>query len=298
MDIKEELDELENNHDKHGAFRGTLRILQNMKEAGQLYGNNARFGDIVRRSHVFFCEDKLTPALLHTKNKIAYRPAPFETQFIDDVIKINEWYILGALVIITKKEEIPEGETFMGGREDTIGISFVATTEETYSAKEDSMGFVHVQCFITKNKLVRQKHPTFIDEALSPLRNQQLVKSLIQVEKQLAEYVCNFLDFVNMPSTQIIIQKENPEQTAKRERRGKAPIPTTAIIRLSKEHKTHLKKLNEHEKMNYSHQFWVRGHWRHYTAERYKNETIWITPYIKGEGILIQKAYKVEERRG
>jgi hypothetical protein len=45
---------------------------------------------------------------------------------------------------------------------------------------------------------------------------------------------------------------------------------------------------------HYSHAFWVRGHWRTLTAERYKEargKRMWILPYVKGSGLLIEKTY-------
>jgi hypothetical protein len=46
----------------------------------------------------------------------------------------------------------------------------------------------------------------------------------------------------------------------------------------------------------YSHKFWVRGHFRHLKADRYhEKKTLWIVPFIKGQGILIQKNYDVEK---
>lgn len=45
---------------------------------------------------------------------------------------------------------------------------------------------------------------------------------------------------------------------------------------------------------HYSHAFRVRGHWRTYTAERYKQvrgQRVWILPFVKGSGILIDKTY-------
>lgn len=48
----------------------------------------------------------------------------------------------------------------------------------------------------------------------------------------------------------------------------------------------------------YSHAFWVRGHWRTLHAARYKENVgrrLWIAPYVKGDGILVEKAYQVDE---
>ena len=44
------------------------------------------------------------------------------------------------------------------------------------------------------------------------------------------------------------------------------------------------------------HRFWVRGHFRIFRSERFKeakNKRKWILPFIKGTGILIEKQYEM-----
>lgn len=65
----------------------------------------------------------------------------------------------------------------------------------------------------------------------------------------------------------------------------------------------HLTLLPEHiqslgDKIRHSHAFWVRGHYRHLKSERFKNkqgQMIWIPPYIKGNGELLDKVYEMKK---
>ena len=46
------------------------------------------------------------------------------------------------------------------------------------------------------------------------------------------------------------------------------------------------------EPKKYTHAFDVRGHFRYLQAKRYKvKQTIWIPPYVKGDGVYIPKTY-------
>jgi hypothetical protein len=47
----------------------------------------------------------------------------------------------------------------------------------------------------------------------------------------------------------------------------------------------------------YSHKFRVRGHWRELVSNYFKNnKKVFIPPYIKGSGILIEKNYIIREK--
>lgn len=58
-----------------------------------------------------------------------------------------------------------------------------------------------------------------------------------------------------------------------------------------------LKTLKTGRHFSYSHSFWVRGHFRTYTSDRYigaKGKKQWVMPYVKGKGLLIEKTRVVE----
>jgi len=60
--------------------------------------------------------------------------------------------------------------------------------------------------------------------------------------------------------------------------------------------KDYVNELNSSGSFEYSHKFWVRGHFRSLRSERYKEKRgirIWIPPFVKGKGILMGKSYRL-----
>jgi len=62
----------------------------------------------------------------------------------------------------------------------------------------------------------------------------------------------------------------------------------------------YISNLKSNGHIDYSHKFWVRGHWRTLKNEkRYKDSVgkkMWIKPFIKGKGILIDKKYELKKK--
>jgi len=111
------------------------------------------------------------------------------------------------------------------------------------------------------------------------------------------DLVNNFLCFVNSPDIEYVTKIDTPRDTKIRKRKGKPQRPPIASIILTDPIKRYLSKQRLGEKMVYSHRFWVRGHWRTLrNIKRYGENTgknIWIKPYIKGDGLLINKNYEL-----
>lgn len=107
----------------------------------------------------------------------------------------------------------------------------------------------------------------------------------------------NFLDFLNNPEVELLTIDRSDEQNDKRIKGGKPPIPTQKLIKLTGKLKVYINKLESDGLYKVSHRFWVRGHFRTLRNKtRYGSNSgkkIWILPYIKGSGILIDKNYEV-----
>jgi hypothetical protein len=104
----------------------------------------------------------------------------------------------------------------------------------------------------------------------------------------------NFIHLLNSQNYKMIVSETTKEQNDKRIKRGKSPIPTIRHISLDEETKLYYQNIRLSEHRGFSHKFWVRGHFRNLKSDRYENtKTLWIKPYIKGQGILIKKEYKV-----
>jgi hypothetical protein len=79
-------------------------------------------------------------------------------------------------------------------------------------------------------------------------------------------------------------------------RKGKGKKRPTMIVRVRGALKRYLQQVRTGRHFTYSHRFWVRGHWRHFRHPRFvhmRGQKIWIPPFIKGSGILIDKRYRL-----
>ncbi len=134
---------------------------------------------------------------------------------------------------------------------------------------------------------------------------------------KIREYVLNFCDFVNSEDVRLVVRDRSEKNTSRRVAKGKMPIPAFNKINVVGYLSKYLNELESNEaSTRFSHRFWIRGHFkRFWDKKRYKNiydkfnngETkglkgrsynmsdgvlrIWVYPYIKGDGILINKGY-------
>lgn len=115
------------------------------------------------------------------------------------------------------------------------------------------------------------------------------------------KFCISFLEFLNNPEVEIIEHKPLEDHNQKRIMQNKTPLPTRANIRITGKLKVYLENFRRQaQQYGYSHRFWVRGHFMHWRSDRYTNmqgKKTWVLPYIKGEGILINKTYQVVKQK-
>jgi hypothetical protein len=127
----------------------------------------------------------------------------------------------------------------------------------------------------------------------------------------------NFLDLLNTPDVYIVQLRRGRKNQDRRKREGKPALPPSDIVYLRPSIRRYVDDLKSSGQWNVSHRFWVRGHFRHYRADRYervqRNDEIrveaggnearigkcptchgveFIKPFIKGRGLLIKKRYR------
>lgn len=116
-------------------------------------------------------------------------------------------------------------------------------------------------------------------------------------KKFVHQFVLNFLNFLHNPEIEYVEHTRSRKNIERRKKAGKPIIPNTNKIRVTGSLKRYIDALNYGGNLGrYNYRFWVRGHFRNYNADRYKDmkgKKQWILPYIKGKGILIEKNYKV-----
>ena len=112
-------------------------------------------------------------------------------------------------------------------------------------------------------------------------------------------FVMNFLNFINSPEVSFVAVEHSRERNEKRIEQGKLPIPSRTVIRLNGVLKKYVEEIKRNPIWHYNYRFFVRGHFRTLRAERYGEnicKRLWIPPYIKGRGILIEKEYVVDKQ--
>lgn len=205
---------------------------------------------------------------------------PFKVIFLDVEIT-NEDYELGVDKIIgIMITETPLIEQI----EDSKGLKF----------KKIGIGYrVHYLCednehlFIDEFKIIidRSNVPIFYDDR----------KTL----KFLREFIMNLLVFINDREIEIVERKRSTKNIERRIKEGKMPLPDSSTIRLTGTLRKYIDGLGEGlSGKKYSYKFWVRGHLRYLQSDRYKNKKsqwIKIEPYIKGEGVLIKRVYRITD---
>lgn len=111
-------------------------------------------------------------------------------------------------------------------------------------------------------------------------------------------FFLNFLNFINNPDVEYIEHKRSEGNIRRKLKKRKVVIPSTCSIKVTGKLKVYLDDIIGGKEFSYSHSFWVRGHFRDLVADRYiHKKRIWILPYIKGSGVLVEKTYKVERKK-
>jgi len=113
-------------------------------------------------------------------------------------------------------------------------------------------------------------------------------------------FTLNFLNFLNDKRVKLVNVNPDEKRNRKRVEKGKFPIPKRNVIKLSGDLKIYTEQLKKDKKTwEYSHSWWVRGHYRVLRDKEFWGEKagtrIFIPPYIKGQGVLIKKTYEVDK---
>jgi hypothetical protein len=131
----------------------------------------------------------------------------------------------------------------------------------------------------------------------------RVVKDKQKQHERLKHFITNFLLFLNQPDVEYRLVRRSSVNRDRALSRGKMPLPDTVHIKVKGELKVYIDRMERQGFLHagYSHKFWVRGHWRHFEGEHFKNkkgQRRWIMPFVKGEGILVKKDYVMEGNNG
>ncbi|MFA6074022.1 MAG: hypothetical protein WC758_07945 [Candidatus Woesearchaeota archaeon] len=136
--------------------------------------------------------------------------------------------------------------------------------------------------------------------------------------KEIRKFIFAFLNFINSPEVKFVETQLNPKNNERRKERGRMPLPVSKRIYIhGMQLRNYINEINFGVKrIGYNHKFWVRGCYFHLrNREKFKrlyaltenelkskgyelfNGTIrkWKNAFIKGNGLLIDKVYKVKK---
>jgi hypothetical protein len=249
--------------------------------------------DINQTLRLVELEEDLINLVKYTDNRIFHRPLFFPTVFINNNIEYDEAIIKGILI----SEAITHGED----QQLIYGDLF---KEYGKDANDYAISFIAID---TKTKV---RNITLIslttEEKIKPSMDEK-TKRAINLDNFIRNMVVNIVDMVEETDRDLSVTTiaSTKEENLKRIRKKQIPFPTKVYIKARGEFKQYIKKFNEDilegeeyiKKGKIPFKFMIRGHWRHFRAERYREETkarpIWIKPFWKGEGIPIAKEYKL-----
>ena len=116
-----------------------------------------------------------------------------------------------------------------------------------------------------------------------------------KIGKQIINFINSFVCFINEPEVEYRKVEYSESNTKRRAERGLIRLPSNSVITLKGKIKEYIDRVeSERGLRKLTHRFWVRGHFKHLSASRYKvKKQIWIKPFGKGNGILVKKNYEV-----
>jgi len=277
------------NNFKYGAFQFCENALfgKAYSEEGlkseEIKSNKINFLNIFENMRIFKIDEKIMSLLnpKTTKNDISYKNLPFESIYIPNEIIFENLKIKGLCVFIT--HIIYDSE---------IVDDITVKKNKTYSEdKKISVAGYYSDDFGNSKFLFNKNICKLRDYCDKTLKNDRL-------NNFVSKYVCNIIDFLNERDVIYVDHTTSDKTNKNRVKRGKLPKPDYKAIRVTNELKIQLDKILSNDEINYTHKFFVRGHFRVLrNSDKYKENTgkrIWIAPYIKGNGVLINKTYEVK----
>lgn len=134
------------------------------------------------------------------------------------------------------------------------------------------------------------------DPDLDDLITVQKFSPAKNVRKFAKMFVMNLLNLIHDPEIELVNIERDDERNRKRSVRGQLPIPAIHSIRLTGRRRIYIDSLIAGGHLSCGYSSFVAGSYRTLVSERYKEmrgKIIWVEPFYRGEGILIQKDYEV-----
>ena len=231
-------------------------------------------------------EKSMIPMLESTDNTFEYRPLFLPMIFIDNEFHVKNYTFKGIFVLDMTYSEVTNEPPVKDLMMLSVGVNLREQNERYVWTRLSGDG-----------KLTKIN--------ISGGLNEELEEFALESQKNYVRtIVVNLLDLIdNKGEEETIIQTtitKTREQNKKRVKRGKIPLPSKIFIRPSDSFRTVVEEFNSHEGTSHRYRYMVRGHFRRYKSERFKNlenKKKWIKPHYRGKGITILKGYKVRGKQ-
>lgn len=255
------------------------------------------------RCKFFEIDEDIKKLLLLTKAPKDNRDLmlPFDYIFIDARLSKQELRNLGIRLdsreifgILIRRgrlvSDLGDGKTKEVGKNLRISMGQILPKKE---GEWVSLHTFNVMNVLTYNPVKEWKNPR--------IKTTRLKDLTVNDRRVITDFVVNFINFVNNPEIRIVEFARGEKNTERRIKRGKRPLPSSYRVILKGYLKIYLEQVRQGRFFKYSHRFWVRGHFRTLMDRRYGENVgkrIWILPFIKGQGILIDKKYHLKQTEG
>jgi len=305
------------------VITGLERLLDETKEAsaeqGTQYGKEGgRIAAVsvmslvtMRDAHIFEMDQEVLAFCGKVPNEPRGGPLPFDSCWLEGPLPIagrSTWGILVETIThrldavqqifeLVGKAKGEEKEEFTKAtlqleKEKVQFSDAVACTVFLKLDDQDAFGsdsFLLVPNKVLEENLSGPRHPKDEAELWGGLRDTFIHEARV--------FIQNWCDLVNGPQVRLVRAKRARILDPARGQRETTPryYPATKII-LKTELLRYVRQARLQEQSPASHKFWVRGHWRTLRDEarwtKKLNMRVWVRPFIKGFGELIEKHYE------
>lgn len=243
-----------------------------------------------KEAHIFHVDEDVTKLLTLTKNKPQFMHLPFNNLFIDCKITFGRLQIEGIHLLACKPLEGTKFAVIDDGDYNNFHFFYFIKDQNRPDAKYFEYGLIET----TDELEVRFK------EDIKKRSDEEEIdfSEAMDTSKNVKIFITNFLSLLDNPEVEIVGRKANEEKNIKRASHGKQTIPTRNFVVVKGTIKAYIEQLKTGKHFSYGHSFWVRGHFRKLEDEHYKaarGKILWVMPFIKGSGLLIEKTRIVEK---
>lgn len=244
-------------------------------------------------------DESIMGLIVHTDNSIAERKLFYPAFFLDNDFDLGRFIVKGVMVFEchtierTKDDIDPLIELEVN---DNI-VNDIRVHFSTLDLEHETSSDFNMSIKDYGDKDFGESYRSQIRPLPEYDNDKEAVANLFE---NVGRIVCNIVDMVegNKEELDIKIISQSKYQNIKKIERGKPTVPSVVIIKPKKELVDYLENFQrDHKKCGFSHKFIVRGHWRHFRADFYKNangKRVWIKPFVKGSGIFIKKDAIIE----